>query len=285
MFASYIRNRLILGLVLKDCPDGGVQLDPGRAQSSKATPTVAIGKLLDEKKYCNSHKDCQSFWPRDRAVLCLKLAMSLLYLCRKEWKWIKWDVDSIFLLKDSSREIVVDKELPYLSMRLSTTQSNREELDDLPHDPGLLDFAQLLLEIYLGYRILDSNSSLKQQDEVSQLINNRSIFAPWDRPFLHAIQACMSSDGKEAVKTQATAQGFIFKNIVCNLEAYLRGFGEPCPWDPTDMDHSKRQHEERRQCSETLSYDGKHSKDPTDERFAENSPFFESSLFSLVADV
>jgi len=96
-------------------------------------------------------KNFDTFLPRVRDTLCLNLALSLLQLSNDEWERVKWRSDedtSIFFLRDPETQTIFDKTRPYLSWRLQSDQKSEDYENDLCCDPQLLDFAQLLVEIY-----------------------------------------------------------------------------------------------------------------------------------------
>ncbi|KAH8599217.1 hypothetical protein B0O99DRAFT_591086 [Bisporella sp. PMI_857] len=226
--ASEARNET-LNLILEDIEGGGMQRGAGLQVTSPSRPEVPIGRLIDEKwsKATNKDNHCY-FFPADRAELCLTLALSFLHLSHDEWRRVKWSIDTIFFLSDPSTDAILEKGMPYLSWRIKTRKEQEVE-DCLVCDPNLLDFAKLLMEIYLWERIPNPLSGLRRelQSKIWRDVNNPKIVEPFMHHFRAAIEACIGAEGKEAAQNDTQLRVFVLQRIVRHLEAYAHMYRNP----------------------------------------------------------
>lgn len=206
-----------------------IQLNDPHPRKSKTAPTKGLWDLLS----CVSEHDegFETWNTNDRDVLCLNLALSLLYLSTTCWGRASWRSnrkagDGIFFLRDPATRMVVDKTQPYLSYALNEGIQPEDD-DDLICDPHLLEFAKLILEIRMWPKVPFKHEygrlpKRKLLEFVLDTIDDKLQFPARDRMFQLAVKACLDAAGREAAqdKTDNRLQNYIFEKIVRPLEQY-----------------------------------------------------------------
>lgn len=216
-----------------------IQADDCRTfQIPASSPTISLWDLLKPGGRSNkrrSVRNSDTFLPRVRDALCLNLALSLLQLCNDEWRCVRWcsgQETNIFFLEDPGNHTVLDKTRPYLSWRLQKDRKMEDD-PDLPCDPQLLDFAQLLVEIHRWEKLpseIESRRSESKHAFHSALFGfTKAYFREHDSDFIKAVTACLSLAGKSSRNhSDPTAfQDYIYEEIVAHLERYKKKSPEP----------------------------------------------------------
>ncbi|KIX05940.1 uncharacterized protein Z518_03914 [Rhinocladiella mackenziei CBS 650.93] len=225
-----------------------IQLEGCSPLSSAAAPTKSLWELLKQGEAgCDSseNENSETFFPEDREMICLNLALSLLPLSTTHWRRASWTSDGntgegIFFLRDPATQKIVDKTHPYLSYRLHDRPKSEDD-DSLICDPQLLDFAKLIMEIRMWKRLPLSHKAGKLSKEqlrlyLLNLINDRRRFRDKDGMFKRAVKACLDAAGKEATRDEANkdrARNYVFDKIVRPLDSYAE-FPEFSTSEPTD---------------------------------------------------
>ena len=204
-----------------------------KPSNPRAHPTVSLRSLLEGGHFRSKDKDSFRVWRKDKKILAVILAHSLLQLCEGPWLQKTWNSERIFFLYDPDIQKLLDFYRPYISASLSTDISPGVECNEAQHKhPFLLAFGILLLEIECG-------NTIKPEKEDYDLDTGRpgvnTLYFAAER-MLEELRDDMSYDYRYAIDSCLGCEGFlpngttfnnlnfrhaIYKHIVAPLEEDL----------------------------------------------------------------
>ncbi|KAK1833039.1 hypothetical protein QBC39DRAFT_432852 [Podospora conica] len=187
---------------------------------------LSLDTLL-ERGYFRSAYDGGLFTPRSKRLLVANLARCLHSLHDSRWLQKEWNASDIMFLFDSEGGRILDMHRPYLPATLSVTIPRLREVrkgPGVPHHPGILSFAKLLVEIERGRKIGQDEyetSNGCQNDWLSiSTILTRQLSGSLTGYYLSAVKACLDFSRPTGHGTQDQAE-YIYKKIVTPLETEL----------------------------------------------------------------
>lgn len=196
----------------------------------KAIPTMTISQLIE----CGFLKDLRGFHLKDRWILALNLAQSLLQLHNGPWLQTLWTSENLFFLCENPKEgrKLCNIHNPFVSCIISDSPPSLPKPSHFDRYPLLLTFGQFLLELANGEKLPVSTTKTGDFSPYKTLMDN----------FNEINTGSLSDDYKEAVEGCLKFQKFvkdergsdeevrirttIFKKIVQPLERNLRLFSK-----------------------------------------------------------
>ncbi|KAK1528645.1 extracellular alkaline serine protease [Colletotrichum costaricense] len=192
------------------------------------TPTQCLGKLLDQG-WIGKNGHCTidgGLLPVERAALSLNLARALVHLSPDAWVRNEWSLDNIFLswspgTPDGSSPPTIDAERPYLSIRLDNEKempSSDKESKASTFETILLSFAQVLMEISTGKRLLeDPQPGSNKRGRLTNWFKSRDFQWSLLGYVKDAINSCLEAAYVEG-KVGMSINEWIYDNIISQLE-------------------------------------------------------------------
>jgi hypothetical protein len=203
-----------------------------------AHPTISLRTLLEEG---HLKEGSPTFKPKDKRILAVVLAHSLLQLCGGPWLSKEWDNESIFFLHRPTDQTLLDIHGPYISTHFKTLQSQANEGSTggsdrhaLYNHPSILALGILLLEIETGKTIepapedCDPDTGRPNVNTAwttaSRIIKDPDVCDRVYQDFRSVIEACLESD--KFLTTGKTLDDLsfrkkVYENIVAPLEDEL----------------------------------------------------------------
>ncbi|KAI9853501.1 MAG: hypothetical protein M1813_002206 [Trichoglossum hirsutum] len=201
-------------------------------------PTVSLRTLLEEG---HLREGSLTFKLKDKRILAVVLAHSLLQLCEGPWLSKEWGNESIFFLHRPTDQTLLDIHRPYISTHFKTLQSRANKVSTgesdrhaLYNHPSILALGILLLEIETGKTIrpvpgdCDPDTGRPNVNTAwttaSRMLKDPDICDRVYQDFRSVIEACLESD-----KFLTTGMTFddlsfrekVYENIVAPLEDEL----------------------------------------------------------------
>lgn len=216
---------------------------------SERVPTVSLKTLI---------ASAAKFNVRQRRVLAVILAYSLLYLSESKWLGREWTKEDICFLQSADSKVDIGR--PYLSTRFpgpveqeGVFQGDNDASGGCYHlAPSLLGFGILLIELEFGKTIESLWTDEDLIDGTKNPNTNRTAAKrfletarEWDdvyQKFRSAVSACITGSflNPEEITDDLSFQKAIYNNVVVNLEQELFfGYGlkadtlDDCPYNPS----------------------------------------------------
>ncbi|KAH8721239.1 Minor extracellular protease Epr [Beauveria bassiana] len=158
---------------------------------------------------------------KDRYRLCYNLALSAYCLSSAAWRRLRWckrktfDAN-VFLHHDSTTGIIHDPTEAYLSCPIEAPLPQLEAGPDLKCDLNLLELGKILVEVRF-WRKPDVFSEAHGRSweegirrQLGLLITDHPDLLDSESPFVDAIKACLSYEGKVAAKKKTTREFLTF---------------------------------------------------------------------------
>lgn len=196
----------------------------------KALPTMTVSQLIE----CGFLKSLRGFHLKDRWILALKLAQSLLQLHNGPWLQTLWTSETLFFLCENSKggSKLRNIHSPFISCIISDSPPSLPKPSHFDKYPLLLTFGQFLLELANGEKLPVTKTKTGDFSPYMTLKNN----------FNEMNTGSLSDDYKEAIKgcldfhkflkdergpdEEVRIRTTIFKKIVMPLENNLRLFSK-----------------------------------------------------------
>ncbi|KAE8383466.1 hypothetical protein BDV26DRAFT_251790 [Aspergillus bertholletiae] len=211
-----------------------------KLSNPKASPIISLRSLLERGHMFGQarKKDLPKLSLKEKRILAVVLAHSMLQLCGGPWIKQAWDAEAIFFLYDSPSQRLKLSE-PYINSSLEAQESlDVNDLGDRIHKyPLILDFARLLLELQHGETI---QSTKEDYDPDTQEETPDTLFFMLSRvldelsddiytDYLTAIEACLDCDKflppEGGSFDDLAFRQRVYQNIVVPLEEELyKGF-------------------------------------------------------------
>lgn len=212
-----------------------------------ALPTMTISQLIE----CGYLKGLREFQLRDRWILALNLARSLLQLHNGPWLQTLWTSETLFFLCEYFEEgrKLCNIHNPFVSCTISDSPPSLPKPSHFDRYPLLLTFGQFLLELANGEKLPVVKTTAGKLSPYRTLNNNfnEKNTGSLTEAYKEAIKGCL--EFQKCVRTEdhkdeeVRIRIAIFKNIVQPLERNLQSFSNvseskpgsslhaPCPKD------------------------------------------------------
>ncbi len=195
----------------------------------KALPTMTVSQLIERGVL----KDLSGFYLKDRWILALNLAQSLLQLHNGPWLQKLWTSENLFFLYENYEDCkLCNIHNPFVSSIISDSPPSLPEPSHFDRYPLLLTFGQFLLELANGVRFPVTMTKTGDFSPYKTLMDNFNEMnkANLSNEYQEAIEGCLrfqkyvkdESDPDEEVRIRTT----IFKKIVQPLERNLGLFSK-----------------------------------------------------------
>ena len=155
------------------------------------------------------------------------LARCLLSLHNTKWLQREWNASDVLFLFDTGRGRLFDMHRPYIPATLSLTIPPLREVRSgpgIPHHPGILSFAKLLVEIERGRKIgqeeYETSNGCQSDWLTISTILTRQLSGSLTGYYLSAVKACLDFSRPTGYGTQDPAE-YILERIVTPLETEL----------------------------------------------------------------
>ncbi|KAK0750656.1 hypothetical protein B0T18DRAFT_463266 [Schizothecium vesticola] len=188
--------------------------------------SLSLDALL-ERGYFKSAYDGGLFTPRSKRLLVANLARCLLSLHNTKWLQREWNASDVLFLFDTGRGRLLDMHRPYMPATLSLNIPPFREIRSgpgIPHHPGILSFAKLLVEIERGRKIgqekYETSNGCQSDWLTISTILTRQLSGSLTGYYLSAVKACLDFSRPTGYGTQDPAE-YIFERIVTPLETEL----------------------------------------------------------------
>ncbi|KAL4862579.1 hypothetical protein BDV12DRAFT_178605 [Aspergillus spectabilis] len=210
-----------------------------RRLNAGSSPIVSLQSLLNNGHFSSqSRKDFSRVSLKERRILAVILAHTLLCLCDSPWIQEPWNAAMIFFQYDPSTQRLPNIRQPYTAGSLKfNLQEVEPHADRIHKHPLILGFAQLLLELNYGETIqatredYDAHTQKETPDTpffmISRVLREASEDMYGD--YLAAIQACLDFGSLPPTQTpslnHAEFRALFYDNVVAPLEKELfKGF-------------------------------------------------------------
>jgi hypothetical protein len=187
---------------------------------------MSLDTLLERGSFKSAY-DGGLFTPRSKRLLVANLARCLLSLHNTKWLQREWSASDVLFLFDTRRGRLLDMHRPYIPATLSLTIPPLREVRSgpgIPHHPGILSFAKLLVEIERGRKIgqeeYETSNGCQSDWLTISTILTRQLSGSLTGYYLSAVKACLDFSRPTGYGTQDPAE-YIFERIVTPLETEL----------------------------------------------------------------
>lgn len=155
------------------------------------------------------------------------LARCLLSLHNTKWLQREWNACDVLFLFDTGRGRILDMHCPYVPATLSLAIPPLREVRSgpgVPHHPGILSFAKLLVEIERGRKIgqeeYETSNGCQNDWLTISTILMRQLSGSLTGYYLSAVKACLDFSRPTGYGTQDPVE-YILERIVTPLETEL----------------------------------------------------------------
>lgn len=155
------------------------------------------------------------------------MARCLASLHNSKWIQQEWNARDVLFLFDTGRGRILDMHRPYIPATLSFTIPPLREVRSgpgVPHHPGILSFAKLLVEIERGRKIgqeeYETSNGCQNDWLTISTILTRQLSGSLTGYYLSAVKACLDFSRPTGYGAQDPVE-YIFERIVTPLETEL----------------------------------------------------------------